>query len=90
MNSEMMSLYKEKGVNPASGCIPMLLTMPVLFAFYSLLSQAIEIRGEPFIWWITRPLGARPVLRDADPDGRQPVLAAADDARPAATRSSRR
>jgi YidC/Oxa1 family membrane protein insertase len=52
MNSEMMSLYKEKGVNPASGCIPMLLTMPVLFAFYSLLSVAIEIRGEPFIWWI--------------------------------------
>jgi YidC/Oxa1 family membrane protein insertase len=52
MNSEMMSLYKEKGVNPASGCLPMLLTMPVLFAFYSLLSQAIEIRGEPFIWWI--------------------------------------
>jgi YidC/Oxa1 family membrane protein insertase len=53
MNTEMMSLYKEKGVNPASGCIPMLLTMPILFAFYSLLSQAIEIRGEPFIWWIT-------------------------------------
>jgi YidC/Oxa1 family membrane protein insertase len=53
MNGEMMSLYKEKGVNPVSGCIPMLLTMPVLFAFYSLLSQAIEIRGEPFIWWIT-------------------------------------
>jgi YidC/Oxa1 family membrane protein insertase len=53
MNSEMMALYKEKGVNPVSGCIPMLLTMPVLFAFYSLLSQAIEIRGEPFIWWIT-------------------------------------
>ena len=53
MNSETMSLYKEKGVNPVSGCIPMVLTMPVLFAFYSLLSQAIEIRGEPFIWWIT-------------------------------------
>jgi YidC/Oxa1 family membrane protein insertase len=52
MNAEVMALYKEKGVNPASGCIPMLLTMPVLFAFYSLLSQAIEIRGEPFIWWI--------------------------------------
>ncbi len=52
MNSEMMSLYKERGVNPASGCIPMLLTLPVLFAFYSLLSAAIEIRGEPFIWWI--------------------------------------
>lgn len=52
MNSEMMSLYKEKGVNPASGCVPMLLTLPVLFAFYSLLSAAIELRGEPFIWWI--------------------------------------
>jgi YidC/Oxa1 family membrane protein insertase len=39
-------------VNPASGCIPMLLTMPVLFAFYSLLSVAIEIRGAPFIGWI--------------------------------------
>lgn len=53
MNTEVMNLYKEKGVNPASGCVPMLLTMPILFAFYSLLSQAIEIRGEPFIWWIT-------------------------------------
>jgi YidC/Oxa1 family membrane protein insertase len=52
MNAEVMNLYKQRGVNPAAGCIPMLLTMPVLFAFYSLLSQAIEIRGEPFIWWI--------------------------------------
>jgi YidC/Oxa1 family membrane protein insertase len=52
MNTEMMNLYKEKGVNPASGCIPILLTFPILFAFYSLLSQAIEIRGEPFVWWI--------------------------------------
>ena len=47
MNEEVMALYKERGVNPASGCLPMLLTMPVLFAFYSLLSQAIEIRGAP-------------------------------------------
>ena len=52
MNTEMMALYLEKGVNPASGCVPMLLTIPVLFAFYSLLSQAIEIRGEPFGLWI--------------------------------------
>ncbi len=52
MNTEMMSLYKEKGVNPAGGCVPMLLTFPILFAFYALLSQAIEIRGQPFIWWI--------------------------------------
>jgi YidC/Oxa1 family membrane protein insertase len=39
-------------VNPASGCVPLLLTMPVLFAFYSMLSQAIEVRGAPFIGWI--------------------------------------
>jgi YidC/Oxa1 family membrane protein insertase len=52
MNAEMMALYREKGVNPASGCVPMLLTMPVLFAFYSMLSQAIEVRGAPFGLWI--------------------------------------
>jgi YidC/Oxa1 family membrane protein insertase len=52
MNQELMALYKEKGVNPASGCVPMLLTMPFIFAFYSLLSTAIELRGAPFVWWI--------------------------------------
>ena len=49
MNQEIMALYKERGVNPASGCVPMLLTLPVLFAFYSMLSVAIELRGAPFI-----------------------------------------
>ena len=39
MNTEVMALYKSKGVNPASGCVPMLLTMPFLFAFYSMLSS---------------------------------------------------
>jgi YidC/Oxa1 family membrane protein insertase len=52
MNTEMMNLYREKGVNPASGCVPMLLTFPVLFAFYALLAQAIELRGAPFFGWI--------------------------------------
>jgi YidC/Oxa1 family membrane protein insertase len=52
MNTELMALYKERGVNPASGCLPMILTMPVLFAFYSLLSVAIEMRGAPFGLWI--------------------------------------
>ena len=52
MNQELMELYKSKGANPASGCVPMLLTFPVLFAFYALLSQAIELRGAPFILWI--------------------------------------
>jgi YidC/Oxa1 family membrane protein insertase len=67
MQTEIMGLYKEKGVNPASGCIPMLLTLPVLFAFYSLLSQAVELRGASFGWWITDlsardPLYITPVL----------------------------
>jgi len=52
MNTEMMELYKAKGVNPASGCVPMLLTFPVLFAFYAFLSQAIELRGAPWVLWI--------------------------------------
>lgn len=53
MNQEMLALYKQKGVNPASGCVPMLLTLPVLFAFYAMLSAAIELRGAPFFGWIT-------------------------------------
>jgi YidC/Oxa1 family membrane protein insertase len=52
MNTELMELYRQKGVNPASGCVPMLLTFPVLLAFYSLLSESIELRNAPFIWWI--------------------------------------
>lgn len=52
MNTEVMALYKAKGVNPASGCVPMLLTMPFLFAFYAMLSQSIEIRGAHFAGWI--------------------------------------
>jgi YidC/Oxa1 family membrane protein insertase len=67
MNQEMMALYKQKGVNPASGCVPMLLTLPVLFAFYAMLSVAIELRGAPFVGWIRDlsrhdPLYITPVL----------------------------
>ena len=70
MNTEMMALYKERGVNPASGCVPMLLTLPVLFAFYAMLSVAIELRGAPFIWWIKDlsvydPLFITPILMGA-------------------------
>ena len=53
MNTEVMNLYREKGVNPASGCLPMLLQFPVLLAFYSMLSQSIELRGAVFGFWIT-------------------------------------
>jgi YidC/Oxa1 family membrane protein insertase len=66
-NVELMNLYRERGVNPASGCVPMLLTLPVLFAFYSMLSVAIELRGAPFMLWIKDlsqhdPLYITPVL----------------------------
>jgi YidC/Oxa1 family membrane protein insertase len=52
MQEEVTALYREKGVNPASGCLPLLLTLPVLMAFYSLLAQSIELRGAPFAGWI--------------------------------------
>ncbi|MBM3770261.1 MAG: membrane protein insertase YidC [Acidimicrobiia bacterium] len=52
MNQELMALYRDRGVNPASGCIPMLLTLPVLIAFYNMLTTAIELRGAPFVGWI--------------------------------------
>jgi len=70
MNQELMDLYRTAGVNPASGCVPMLLTMPVLFAFYSLLATAIELRGAPFALWIQDlsahdPLYVTPVIMGA-------------------------
>lgn len=53
MNEEIMGLYRAEGVNPAGGCLPLLLQMPILFAFYSLLSTAVELRGAPWLLWIT-------------------------------------
>ncbi|HXH28241.1 MAG TPA: membrane protein insertase YidC, partial [Candidatus Polarisedimenticolia bacterium] len=55
MNEEMMALYKEEGINPLggmSGCLPLLLQMPILYAFYTILSIAIELRKAPFLLWI--------------------------------------
>jgi YidC/Oxa1 family membrane protein insertase len=52
MNEEMMALYKSNGVSPAGGCVPMLLTLPILFAFYSLLAMSIEMRHAPFIGYL--------------------------------------
>lgn len=52
MNQEIMALYKQHNVNPLGGCLPLLLQMPLLFAFYSLLAYSIELRQAPFIWWI--------------------------------------
>jgi YidC/Oxa1 family membrane protein insertase len=52
MNQQVMNLYKEYGVNPAAGCLPLLLQMPILFALYSVFQSSIELRQAGFIWWI--------------------------------------
>ena len=52
MNTAVMALYKEHKVNPAGGCLPMLLQMPLFFALYSVLFNAIELRQAPFVAWI--------------------------------------
>jgi YidC/Oxa1 family membrane protein insertase len=50
MNAEIAELYKREHVNPAGGCIPLIIQMPFLFAFYSMLQNAIELRQAPFLW----------------------------------------
>ena len=52
MNQEVMAVYKENKVNPLGGCLPMILQMPLLFAFYSLLAYSMELRQAPFYGWI--------------------------------------
>jgi YidC/Oxa1 family membrane protein insertase len=52
MNEETMGLYRSEKVNPAGGCLPLLLQMPILIAFYNLLSHAIDLRHAPFALWI--------------------------------------
>jgi len=52
MNQEIMALYKEHNVNPLGGCLPLILQMPLLFAFYQLLASSIELRQAPFVAWI--------------------------------------
>jgi YidC/Oxa1 family membrane protein insertase len=51
-NEETMKLYKQADINLTSGCLPMLLQIPVFIALYSALSHAIELRGAPFVLWI--------------------------------------
>src|SRR3990172_624579 len=52
MNQEIMAVYKAHNVNPLGGCLPLLLQMPLLFAFYSLLAYSIELRHAPFFGWM--------------------------------------
>jgi len=52
LNQEMMALYKKEKVNPAAGCFPILLQIPVFFALYKVLNISIEMRHQPFFGWI--------------------------------------
>ena len=52
MNQQVMRLYKEYGVNPAGGCLPLVLQMPILYALWSVFSSTIELRQASFMFWI--------------------------------------
>jgi YidC/Oxa1 family membrane protein insertase len=53
LNREMMNLYKDKGVNPVGGCLPMIVQMPLLFSLFIVFRSTIEFRGAPFFGWIS-------------------------------------
>jgi len=53
MNEEVMALYRSEGVNPAGGCLPMLVQLPIFFAFYNLLATAVELWRSPWLGWVT-------------------------------------
>jgi len=50
MNEEIAALYKKEGVNPAGGCLPLLIQMPFLFAYYRMLSTALDLRHAHWLW----------------------------------------
>ena len=53
MNAATMEMYKKHGANPLGGCLPMLLQIPVFFAIYRVLLNAVELQGAPWLLWIT-------------------------------------
>jgi YidC/Oxa1 family membrane protein insertase len=69
LQTEMMGLYKEHGVNPLGGCLPLLLQLPVFYGLYSMLSISIELRRAPWALWIKD-------LSQADPYYVLPILLA--------------
>jgi YidC/Oxa1 family membrane protein insertase len=50
MNTEMMKLYKDYGINPLGGCWPAFIQMPIFFGFYNMLGKAVELRNSKFLW----------------------------------------
>lgn len=70
MQKETMELFKKAGANPLGGCLPMILQMPIFFAFYQVLYNAVELVDAPFMGWITDlsvkdPIYVLPVLMAA-------------------------
>ncbi|HSH38327.1 MAG TPA: membrane protein insertase YidC [Chthoniobacterales bacterium] len=50
MNQEVMKLYKEQGVNPVGGCLPMMIQIPIFFGLFNMLGQVAELRNATFLW----------------------------------------
>lgn len=67
IGQETMALYRAHKVNPLSGCLPMLIQIPVFFGFYNVLLYSIELRHSPFFWWIQD-------LSDKDPFYITPII----------------
>ena len=70
MNAQMMEMYKKNGANPMGGCLPMILQIPIFFAIYRVLLNAVELQGAPWVLWITDlslkdPLFILPILMGA-------------------------
>ena len=65
MNREVSAVFKEHGVNPVGGCLPMVIQLPFLWAFYTMLSAAIELRHAPWLWikdlWAPDPYHILPI-----------------------------
>jgi YidC/Oxa1 family membrane protein insertase len=66
MNQEVMKLYKEYGINPVGGCLPMAIQIPIFFGLYQMLAQAVELRNARFLWV--------PDLSQPDTVGHLPLL----------------
>src|SRR3546814_12783999 len=65
LNEEMMALYKREKVNPAAGCLPIVIPLPVFFALYKTLFVSIEMRHAPFYGWIRDLSAPAPTARQS-------------------------
>lgn len=82
MNKEMMGLYRKRGLNPLGGCLPLVLQMPIFFAFYTTLRSAVELRGAEFLWMADLsekdPLFVLPILMGVSMFAQQRMTPAQD------------